>query len=100
MLHLYSPSAIVRRLQAIYASFGTSREVMIFEESALDGVNGANAVLIVETALMGFKRSMAKMPILNICTPPPDMYSMNAFIGSDLAGDIARSQARVRFNLA
>ena len=49
-------------------------------------------------ALIGLIKSMAKMPILNICTPLPDMYSMNAFIGRDLAGAMARSQARCCFN--
>ena len=33
------------------------------------------------------------MPMLKICTPPPDMYSMNACIGSDLSGEMANSQA-------
>ena len=33
------------------------------------------------------------MPMLKICTPPPDMYSMNACMGKDLTGEIAKSQA-------
>ena len=33
------------------------------------------------------------MPMLKICTPPPDMYSMNACMGSDLSGEIAKSHA-------
>jgi hypothetical protein len=39
-------------------------------------------------------RSMTTIPMLNICTPPPDMYSMNACIGSDFAGAVAKSSAR------
>jgi len=38
------------------------------------------------------------MPMLKICTPPPDMYSINACIGSDLAGEIAKSHARLAFS--
>ena len=34
------------------------------------------------------------MPMLKICTPPPDMYSMNACMGRDFAGATARSHAR------
>lgn len=33
------------------------------------------------------------MPMLKICTPPPDMYSMNACMGSDFTGEIAKSHA-------
>ena len=38
------------------------------------------------------------MPMLKICTPPPDMYSMNACMGSDLSGEIAKSHAFRVFN--
>jgi hypothetical protein len=38
--------------------------------------------------------------MLNICTPPPDMYNMNACIGSDFAGEMARSHARFSFSWA
>lgn len=38
------------------------------------------------------------MPMLKIWTPPPDMYSMNACMGSDFAGEMAKSQARLSFN--
>ena len=37
------------------------------------------------------------MPMLKICTPPPDMYSMNACMGSDLSGEMAKSQAFLVF---
>ncbi len=43
--------------------------------------------------LNGESKSIATIPILKICTPPPDMYSMNACIGKDLTGEIAKSQA-------
>lgn len=58
-----------------------------------DGANGANAVLIAATFLNGLNSNMNTIPMLKICTPPPDMYSMKACIGRDLAGDIARSHA-------
>jgi hypothetical protein len=37
------------------------------------------------------------MPMLKICTPPPDMYSMNACMGNDLTGEMAKSQAFLVF---
>lgn len=37
--------------------------------------------------------SMPTAIILKICTPDPDMYSMMAFIGNDLAGEYASSHA-------
>jgi len=37
------------------------------------------------------------MPMLKICTPPPDMYNMKACIGKDLTGEIAKSQAFLVF---
>ena len=40
---------------------------------------------------------MNTMLMLKICTPPPDMYNMNACIGRDFAGETARSQARLSF---
>jgi len=48
--------------------------------------------------LNGVRRSMNTMPMLNIWTPPPDMYNMNACMGRDFAGEMARSQARFSFN--
>ena len=48
--------------------------------------------------LKGLERSMNTMPMLKICTPPPDMYSMNACMGNCLAGEIATSHARFSFN--
>ena len=35
------------------------------------------------------------MPMLKTCTPPPDMYSITACIGSCLTGLMARSHARL-----
>ena len=57
-------------------------------------------VLIAATFLNGVKRSIKTIPMLNICTPPPDMYNMNACIGNDFAGDMAKSHARLSFSLA
>lgn len=50
-------------------------------------------VFAVDRFLKGESKSIATMPMLKICTPPPDMYSMNACIGSDLSGETANSQA-------
>jgi hypothetical protein len=47
--------------------------------------------------LNGEIRSIATMPMLKICTPPPDMYSMKACMGKDLTGEIAKSQAFLVF---
>lgn len=58
-----------------------------------DGAKGANAALIAATFLNGLNISMNTIPMLKIWTPPPDMYSMNACIGRDLAGEMARSHA-------
>ena len=44
--------------------------------------------------LNGVRRSIKTMPMLKTCTPPPDMYSITACIGSCLTGLMARSQAR------
>jgi len=70
------------------------------EGEAVVGANGANAVLIAAMFLNGLRRSIKTIPILNICTPPPDMYNMNACMGNDLAGDMAKSHARLSFSLA
>jgi hypothetical protein len=40
---------------------------------------------------------MATMPMLKICTPPPDMYSMNACMGKDFMGEMAKSHAFLVF---
>jgi len=47
--------------------------------------------------LNGEDSSINTMPMLNIWTPPPDIYNIKACIGSDLAGEKARSQARFSF---
>jgi len=58
------------------------------------GATRRNApVLTVDRFLNGESKSMATMPMLKICTPPPDMYSMNACIGNDLTGEMANSHA-------
>lgn len=62
--------------------------------------NGHVPVLIPARFLNGENRSMKTMPMLKICTPPPDMYNMKACIGSCLAGEIARSHERFSFSAA
>lgn len=62
------------------------------------GANGVNAAFMPAIFLNGVRRSMNTIPMLKIWTPPPDMYSMNACIGRDFAGAIARSHARFSFN--
>ena len=52
-------------------------------------------VLIAARFLNGLESSMNTMPMLNIWTPPPDMYSMKNCIGSCLAGAMAKSHARL-----
>ena len=52
------------------------------------------------TFLNGLNISMNTIPMLKIWTPPPDMYSMKACIGRDLAGDMARSHALFCFRAA
>ena len=47
------------------------------------------------SALNGENNNIATMPMLNIWTPPPDMYSMKNCIGSCLAGAMAKSHARL-----
>jgi hypothetical protein len=50
--------------------------------------------------LNGVSRSMNMIPMLNIWTPPPDMYNMKACIGRDFAGEIAKSHAREALRFA
>lgn len=50
--------------------------------------------------LNGLIRSINTIPMLKICTPPPDMYNMKACMGNDLAGAIAKSHARFSLRLA
>jgi len=97
--HFHNPTASVNRLHSRYTTFCSGRVMIDFAEAVV-GANGANAELMVAMFLNGLIRSMNTMPILNICTPPPDMYNMKACIGSDLAGPIAKSQARFSFRLA
>jgi len=65
-----------------------------------DGAKDAKAVFIAATLLNGLISNMNTIPMLNICTPPPDMYNMKACIGSDFAGEMARSHARFSFSWA
>ena len=116
--HFQRPSASVRRLHRRYAIFCRGRVVKDFG-GAEAGAKGANAthivrfqdggnseyptdvpVLIAARFLNGLESSMNTMPMLKICTPPPDMYSMNACMGSDLAGEIAKSHALLLFMLS
>ena len=48
--------------------------------------------------LNGESKSIATIPMLKICTPPPDMYNMKACIGSDLTGEMAKSHALFTFS--
>ncbi len=60
----------------------------------IKGKGKGNAPSFMEDRFLnGESKSIATIPILKICTPPPDMYSMNACIGKDLTGEIAKSQA-------
>lgn len=54
---------------------------------------GNAQVLMERIALSGLVRSIPTTIMLNICTPLPDMYSIKAFMGTDLAGAIATSHA-------
>jgi len=96
-LHFHNPSASVRRLARIYTNFWSGKTERDLGEEG-DGANGAKAVLIAATLLNGLISSMNTIPMLNICTPPPDMYNIKACIGSDFAGEMARSQARFSFS--
>jgi len=49
--------------------------------------------LIDNIALIGPVKSIPTTIMLKIWTPLPDMYSIKAFIGTDLAGAIATSHA-------
>jgi hypothetical protein len=98
--HFQRPSARVRTLQTRYASFCSGRVESELAEGDDDdgpGAKGAKAIFIDERFLNGESRSIATMPMLKICTPPPDMYSMNACMGSDLSGEMAKSQAFLFF---
>ena len=50
--------------------------------------------------LNGESKSIATIPMLKICTPPPDMYNMKACIGNDLTGEMAKSHALFTFNFS
>ena len=82
----------------MYASFCSVRTEKDVGDAAFVGANGWKAWLIANMFLNGVKRSMNTMPMLNICTPPPDMYNMKPCIGRDLTGAAAKSQARFSFS--
>jgi len=48
--------------------------------------------------LNGESKSIATIPMLKICTPPPDMYNIKACIGSDFTGEMAKSHALFTFS--
>lgn len=57
-------------------------------------------VLMAATFLNGLNSNMNTIPMLKTWTPPPDMYSMKACIGRDLAGENASSHALFSFRAA
>lgn len=69
-------------------------QIVGYQDSGSPGYRANVPVLIAARFLKGLESSMNTIPMLKICTPPPDMYSMNACIGRDLAGENARSHAR------
>lgn len=123
--HFHSPNASVSTLQRKYTNFCRASVVRALGSGACflpagTGANGAKArcstykrdqfmraqvirsredvpLLIPARFLNGLSSNMNTIPMLNICTPPPDMYSMNACIGNDFAGEMARSHARLSF---
>jgi len=62
------------------------------------GANGAKAEFMNDRFLNGESKSIATIPMLKICTPPPDMYNMKACIGSDFTGEMAKSHALFTFS--
>lgn len=59
-------------MHATYTNFCSGR---VFHEVELDGTGakGANAAFIPAIFLKGVRSSIKTIPMLNICTPPPDM---------------------------
>jgi hypothetical protein len=116
-LHFHRPTPSVKRLHRKYSSFCASR-VENAAESDLAGAKGLkadsrfsafrsgtckSAVLpefMVVRFLTGVRSNMKTMPILKICTPPPDIYNIKACIGSDFAGESAKSHAFLSFILS
>jgi hypothetical protein len=115
-LHFQSPTHSVRRLHATYTNF-CNKSVESAVGSDLEGANWAKAglkhaltrqdrfqkvsqELMPDRFLNGVRRSIKTMLMLNICTPPPDMYNMKACIGNDFAGEIAKSHAFFSFILS
>ena len=43
------------------------------------------SVFIPAMFLNSVRNAMRTIPMLNICTPPPDMYNMNAYMGRAFA---------------
>jgi hypothetical protein len=117
-LHFQNPTPSVKRLHATYTNF-CNKSVENAAGSDFEGANWAKArfntcVIRRETVfqkrfspefipdrfLNGVRRSINTILMLNICTPPPDMYSMKACIGNDFAGEIAKSHAFFSFILS
>lgn len=123
--HFHRPSANVSRLQIKYTIFCRGSVVKALGSTgeaffSAVGAKGANAsvfhpleniaimsedgldvpLLIPARFLKGLDSSMNTIPMLKICTPPPDMYNMNACIGRLFAGEIAMSHARFSFSAA
>ena len=57
-------------------------------------------MLIADTFLNGESRSIVTMPMLKICMPPLDMYSINACMGSNLSSEITKSHAFLIFSFS
>ncbi len=57
-------------------------------------------VFMAARFLNGLSSNMNTIPMLNTWTPPPDMYNMNACMGRDFAGEMARSHARLSFRVS
>jgi len=98
-LHFHRPTPSVKRLHRKYSSFCASR-VENAAESDLAGAKGLKAEFMVVRFLTGVRSNMKTMPILKICTPPPDIYNIKACIGSDFAGESAKSHAFLSFILS
>jgi len=93
--HFHNPTPNVSTLHKKYKTFCRGSVVIDLGLEAVEGANCAKASLIPAIFLNGERRSMNTIPMLNICTPLPDMYNMKACMGRDLAGPTANSQARL-----
>ena len=55
-----------------------------------------NASVFILAMFLNSVRNTMTIPMLNICTPPPAMYSMNACTGRAFARDMVRFHARLK----